>query len=469
VKLQAMEEEVERTKDMYYSLRRELDRSKSEFDAYSALQERELNICREERDVLIEGLKRQLAEVQEMNFAPEKDEQIRSMKLKVRETEYVNDTLREELLAARKARDDAMLEKSQRVSACEHEEQLLRVKMAVLLADTTAAENRANAFASECEKKESALKASRTSVKDLESNLLSLRKVLDDKNHELAFSRTKFVEEMKSTVSSLEASKEESESRCLEMQTKLHERDETCRRLQWDIQELHASSEASDRKLRAEQSQKVKEFKSKTDSLELELAETRLQLKTVEMRSLSSQDQHQKDLGVVKSEKSRIHKEKEIVEEKLRSTEFRLEDLSTKVNKSEKDWLAKLHSSEDVIRSLREHLDELQLSYERTTKQMNETTETMHAANSRAEAYLAQLDELKRESQGQHEVLARTFKDKLLQLKQTFKKSIDKEKKRSDGYKDKALIAHEKLKEILGSNSGRFSSLGNPADTAEIF
>lgn len=469
MKLQAMEEEMEKAKDMYYTLRRELERTKAEFDAYSALQERELIVCKEERDLLVEGLKKQLAELQESSYSPEKDDQIRSMKLKVREVEFINETLRTELFEARKAKDDAVIEKSQRISASEFEQKELRRQMTSLLADAAAADSRATAAANECERKNSTIKELRGTLTELGSSIASLRKEVDDKNEELLLAKSKYADEIRAAISTVESAKGETETKCIELQILLHERDEAMRRLQWESQDMRTLFESNERKMRSELSQKLKEFKSKTDSLEIELAESNLRTKSVEMKVLQSQDQFHKDLGILKSDNFRLQKEKDLVNEKLRTVEIRLEETSKTFGKSEKEWLNKLHSSEDVINSQRERLSELQIALERTTKQMNETTETMHAANLRAETHSTQLDNLKREAKGKHDELSKTYKEKLSQLKQTFKQTIEKEKRRSEGYKDKALIAHEKLKEILGSSGAARISSEDFVETAEIF
>ena len=76
-RLQAMELEVQKHKDAFYTMKRELESAKAEYETYSQNQQREVNAIREEHDGVTAVLRDTIARLQEKDHIMEKDDIIR--------------------------------------------------------------------------------------------------------------------------------------------------------------------------------------------------------------------------------------------------------------------------------------------------------------------------------------------------------------------------------------------------------
>ena len=77
-RLQAMEMEVQRHKDSYFSMKRELETAKAEYESYSINQAREVQSIREEHESVQAVLREQINRLQEKDILLEKDDLLRS-------------------------------------------------------------------------------------------------------------------------------------------------------------------------------------------------------------------------------------------------------------------------------------------------------------------------------------------------------------------------------------------------------
>ena len=432
VKLQAMEEEVDRHKDLYYSKNRELERSKSEFEAYSQIQLREASSQKEELELAVQALRRQLAELQGRQFVPEKDEQLRLSKMKVRELEYLIESAQEEVLAARKHSEEVSFEKEQYVSRHEDEMLKLRAQMVSSNVEVAALETSVRIHSAELEKKDAALKLSQLAVSELEEKLQGARAQLAEKADEVTVAKENFVSEMERQKSRFESTTMEQDTHCAELSDKLRDREEMLRRAQREMHNIQTRYEASEKEHRRNFISQLRDLQSKNQALELELAESRLHQKAEEAKYFQTASLQSKNLEFNKSEKCRLQREKDVLHEKVRGLEVRLDEVSSKLKRSDRDWLQKLQVSEDVSRSHQERLLDIQLSLEK--------------ANSKISAFSTDLSEAARTSEA--------YKERLLQVELKMKKAVDKEKKKAEAYKEKALQAHEKNKALVARSFG---------------
>ena len=470
MKIQSLEEELEQSKEMFYSVRRDLERSKAEFDAYSDLRSQELETSREEFAIAVAGMKKELMDARDSNYIPDKDELIRSLKLKAREMEYIVDTLRQDVLNSHKERDEMILSKAQYTSNHEEETLRLRSQLADMNAETAVYEYKIASTSAECEKKEIAIRAYKNSSSESEEVIRNLTSDLTDKNAEILVLKYKISEDQKTYASALDVSKTENDLQVVELLNKLHDRDESMRRMQRETHEIQTRFESSDRTLKAEFSLKLKEIRTKSDSLELEVSEARLQLKAGEAKSLQIQSQQLKDLNFVKSEKTRIQREKDILHERVRVVENRLGEASEKLSKVEREGLNKLQNAEDSSFSQRERLASLQLALEKSTMQVNQSAAEVLSLNKQLDLSSTQLEALQREANNRYEALGNSYREKLQDVKQKFKRSLEKEKKRSSAYRDKAIAVHERAKSMsAGGSRGGVMSYTGESTTAELF
>jgi hypothetical protein len=76
-RVQAMEEEVQKHKDAFFTMRRELETAKAEYETYSINQANEVRSIREEHEAVQAVLRDQIAKLQDKDLLIEKDDQLR--------------------------------------------------------------------------------------------------------------------------------------------------------------------------------------------------------------------------------------------------------------------------------------------------------------------------------------------------------------------------------------------------------
>ena len=76
-RVQAMEGEVQKHKDAFFTMRRELETAKAEYETYSINQANEVRSIREEHEAVQAVLRDQIAKLQDKDLLIEKDDQLR--------------------------------------------------------------------------------------------------------------------------------------------------------------------------------------------------------------------------------------------------------------------------------------------------------------------------------------------------------------------------------------------------------
>ena len=449
-----MEEEVEKHKDMYYAVRRELDRSKAEFDAYSQLQAKEMESLKDEYESIVDGLKKDIQELSSKQYAPEKDETIRSLKLNVNELEYAVEAAKQAALTARKDKDAAIFEKDQFITRNENEVMQLRAQNASYTSELVGFEQKIATLGAELDKKESLLKSTRATLQDTEERLERSVTELENRTNEYIFFKDNFIEEKATLKSELELNKNDFDNRCIEYVTKIHEREELLRKAHRDMAEQQARYEASEREYRRNTMVQVRDLQSRNQQLELDLADANVQAKSNEAKSIQTASTNAKNLEFIKSENARLQREKDILHEKVRNYETKFDEVDAKLKRSEKEWMKKVKDAEDASKNYKERLLEMQLNLEKTTSQSSELSANLLNATRKCDYYANQLESFQKEANSKYEQLGNTYKEQLNTMKSKLKKSIEKEKKKAEAYKEKAIMVHERNKALLSSTKG---------------
>merc|ERR1711991_66141 len=454
IKIQSMEEEVEKHKDMYYTIRRELDRSKAEFDAYSQLQAKEMESLKDEHNSVVDGLKRDIQELSSKQYAPEKDETIRSLKLNVNELEYAVEAAKQAALTARKEKDAAIFEKDQFISRNENEVLQLRIQNASITSELVGFEQKLATLGAELDKKENSLKTTRVSLQETEEQLEKTKTELENRTNEFVFFKDNYIEEKATLKSELELSKSEFDNRSIEYVTKIHEREELLRKAHRDMAEQQARYEAAEREYHRNTMVQLRDLQSRNQMLELDLADANVHAKAEESKSMQAASANAKNMDFVKSEKARPQREKDILHEKLRNYETKYDEVDTKLKRSEKEWMKKVKDAEDTSKNFKERMLEMQLNVEKLTSHNSELNANLLTATRKCDYYANQLESFQKEANNKYEQLGNTYKEQLSTVKNKLKKSLEKEKKKAEAYKEKAIMVHEKNKALLSGAKG---------------
>ena len=165
-RLSAMEEEVARHKENYYTMKRELESAKAEYEAYSQNQQREVASIREENESVVMILREQISRLQESDTVSEKDDIIRARNNKIHEIQLANEMTNKDLRSLQEERDRLSIQLREFKAQHLEETEKLRSRVVLAEAEKDGAEKRLSHMTQEVDKKESALRISLQSVED---------------------------------------------------------------------------------------------------------------------------------------------------------------------------------------------------------------------------------------------------------------------------------------------------------------
>ena len=106
-RIQAMEMEVQKHKDSYFSMKRELETAKAEYESYSINQAREVQSIREEHESVQAVLREQINRLQEKDLLLEKDDLLRSKNIKLHEVQLSLESALKDARVLQGERDEA--------------------------------------------------------------------------------------------------------------------------------------------------------------------------------------------------------------------------------------------------------------------------------------------------------------------------------------------------------------------------
>ena len=456
-KVQFLESEIEKQKEQFFSSRRELERNKMEFETISQNQKRELVSQRDDFEATIQALRRQITDLQMKEYQPEKDDQLRAQRVHCHELEVMLKSVQDELSELRKERDTS--QHNAEVSRSRHEEAYLelRGKLTLCEADKQALESRLASSQNSLISTEAQLRSKRQNADDIERQLRQTKILLEERELTYRSMLQGATDDAEKQASSFDADKEEMKNSIELLESRLSEREEVARRAQRDMAEIQLRAESMIAEQRKTYHAQLVEARQRIDTLELSALECIEAKKLSDSQHAQTLDQYQAESNSLRSDVSRLQREKEILHGQLRSLEQKFaaekqrgvensraaEELqrSLKIRmksfEAERNAVAKkLVKSQHALDDLQENMEKLKISHEKT------------------------LETIQREDEQRYEELGKTYRHKLEDMKSKVKKAVHRERKRGDAYKDHALIAQKREKALTGAALAAASSSG---------
>jgi chromosome segregation ATPase len=213
-------------------------------------------------------------------------------------------------------------------------------------------------------------------------------------------------------------------------------------------------AESIENDLRKEHLIKVNELTKKLSSVELQLAEERKASTQSEINSKQAHEELTAEVEVIKSELSRITREKEVLHEKVRDLEAKLEGEKRQVVSIRRESDTIMKNLQGTIKELKYKASDLQDKNSHSIKIEQELKDNLRAAHEKLSASEAEshrkIESLEKERQKDLDDAARVYMEKIKELKENFKGELEKQKKRGDSYK-KELEEMRKRGKILSN------------------
>jgi hypothetical protein len=177
-KIQIFENEIQKQKDIFYSSRRELERFKTESETRSQSQQSELVHQRDEYESIIFSLRKQVAELQLREYTPDKDDKLRTQRIKIHELETIQQSLEEEIILLRKERDESSHAAEIAKGRWDDQTADLKSRVTILESDLLGKDHRIGVLMTSISSLESQLQLKRQSLEDTERRVSQLQNSL---------------------------------------------------------------------------------------------------------------------------------------------------------------------------------------------------------------------------------------------------------------------------------------------------
>ena len=454
-RIQSMEAELEKSKEAYYLVRRELERCKSEFESYSQNQKRFMSAQQDEYEAVVQSMRQSIIELQNKKYSSEKDDMIRNQRVQIHELEHNYEVLRAQIKAATRERDDAIYNMEQMKSKQQESLLQLKSKYSILDADRQGYDHKVSVLQAEIDQKDGQLRNARSVAEDLGRELLQLKGLITEKDRELATMKEDVTGKVELVQSSIDSERRHLTETIEMLSIRLKDREDTIRRLHKQYSDLQLRAESFDVETRKSYTSQINELKQKLENVEHLYSESRISSKEIESKYALDILNRTAEIDYLQSELSTLKREKEILHNKLNIQEQNMEAYRTKTSTLLHDTNLKVAGLENQLREQRVKLSnieaELLLANKRCQEMDTENKALRESTEQLRQSHASQWETLQREVQQRYEALGNACKEKIKAARLQLKTSVAKERKRGDMYKEKAMEAARRGRTLTGA------------------
>ncbi len=426
--------ELESLKEQVFICKREITRYITEQDLLVNNSKHDIARVKHEMEAICNSYKEENNKLKERGFANDSDEAIRKLKYREMELQRVIEKLREEVVSCREEADNAVLQLEQYKSIQEEASAKLKASLITNDSEKLATDQRLNLLVATIEKKDSQLRLLQSTNDEITHEISLLKKDSMDRINKLEV-LVKDVQDEKNDIKKRYENEVHDLNNNIEiLRNQLLNREDLVRRSHRECMDYQCRMEAIECDIRRGYQQPLQDLNKKIVSLELELMDARNSNRKLESTRHTAMEEERKEMDNMKSELTRIKKENEAITEKLRKREYTYESERIKYASIKSETQAKLTHMQKTCSDKDDRVKELENKVELLTQNVN-TYQDIN--NKLREDYTASIEAIKIESANQMRVVEKECIAKLEILKNRFKKSLTKEKKRLE--RDKTL------------------------------
>lgn len=449
-KLLAMEAELANQKDLFYAMRRESERYKADYEYFSQAQQREVGAIRTEHEAEVALLREQIARLQSRDVSAERDEKLRAIQIRMQETQRAVDVLRQEKESCVVERDGLAMQVAQLKSSHEQTAAHLKAQLGTAQVERQSLDQRLQTALGDADTKESQLRALRQTCEDAVASLEAKAAAMSDKEAQFSSAKEMYADELERLRAKYEGELGAKDAEAELLLHRLGEREDHLRRLQKEASDMQVRAETNEGELRRSHLARVQELKQRVDALEVDCSASKRDQQLGLIHKAELGDKFAKEGGMLRAELSRLKREKEVLLSRSTVVEQALDSERRKLSAAKRTAAAKAALSNDLTLEMRTKVAELekrlQDSREREIKATADQRATEDLLSHKEKEFAANLDSMQREAHSRYEQLGREYKEQLDQVKASAQRAVAKERKRSEGYKEKALEAHQRGK-----------------------
>lgn len=428
------EAEIESLKEQIFICKREITRYISEQDLLVNNSKQDIARVKQEMESICNSYKDENNKLKDRGFAHDSDETIRKLKYRDMELQRVIEKLREEIVSCREEADNATIQLEQYKSVQEEAHAKLKASLITNESEKLATDQRVHLLVATIEKKDSQLRLLQSSNDEITHEITVIKKETTDRINKLEMLVKDLQEEKNDIKKRYENEVHDLNNNIEILRNQLLNREDLVRRSHRECMDYQCRMEAIECDIRRGYQQPLQDLNKKIVALELELMDARNSNRKLDSARHSAMEEERMEMDNLKSELTRIKKENEAITEKLRKREYTYESERIKYSSIKSETHAKLMHMQKTCSDKDDRMKEL----ENKVALLTQNIETYQDVNNKLrEDYTASIEAIKVESANQMRVVEKECIDKLEILKNRFKKSLTKEKKRLE--RDKAL------------------------------
>ena len=429
MRIQAKDEEIEEQREQFFQIRRELERCKGEYDQAVSSLNREILKLKADYDDSMNTLHKTELLLHEKSYdTPEREALERGYNIRLTEQKHIIDMMRDEVTQMRQERDEAVFDLQQFKSKYEEAVSDLRAKAVNAEAEKLGIETRITLLLAEGDKKDGQLRTLRATSDSCSTQLSEARQHINDYEKRISSLHEEYIRDNEEVRKLYDSEIKDYQQQVETTSTLLREREEQLRKLQRDITDVQNRYENSISETRRSFQHEVQGLSKRNSSLESQLADERSHRRRLEQQKLLDDKNEIAEVLELRSEVARINREKDMLHEKLRDAE--------NIAHAEK---------RDVLLNKRDH-EEMKKTNSLLTKEAKDMREKYIKEMAEKEDLILALQ---KEMANRAMNIEKLYKRNAEQMQKKYEYSLAKANKRADSYKDKALEAHKKLKDIV--------------------
>lgn len=451
-RIQSMQNEVEAARQQQFSVKRELDRCRAEFDAYVNNQKIEAAAIISEKEEIIASLRAELDKFRAKENSLEKDDTIRSQRLRLQESHQTHDSLLEDVRTITKERDNLLLLLAETKSKTEELVASYRSRVATAEADRLAVEQRVMTLTSEIDRKEAMNHQLRDKFEEVGNLHESTLTKLADAEARVAELRSELSEVQLTSKMQHHKDMQDLTAETERLMSRLSDREELLRRAQREMSDMQTRAEAQYNETRRAHSQQLQELHSRIQALTKDAEELHKAQASKDFKQHQAYEALAIEAETLRSELIPLRKEKELLHTRILELESSLDTERRQNIQARRDQSTATFSQQAALSTANDKIRELEAQLKRVKQA--ESDHLAQIIQLKAQVERASVDSSRLVSQSQRETqekIARLESQYLLkteEVRQSYNTLLAKEKKKSQAYKEKAIDAHRREKLI---------------------
>ncbi len=435
VKVERLESEVEMQRQMFFSVRREYERCKAEYEQYTIDQSKELQSVESARNAGTHTLKAKISELETSLIAVEHGAESRHLVRMLEEAKSREATLREELNSVRKVKEKCELAKHEASLEYQKSTALNTEKQISLSADNVRLSLQVEELNSDVRRATYELDARQTQVKNLEMAMVTFRTSAEEHSKELGTVKSQAMQDMATLKASLMAEIHDLNAEIEIYSNRASAANNRSKEVIEKANQRMGLAEELEARVRQEASKQLSSAKDEVRELEVEVerlggtasqAEAALTLKVV---------QCQTEVEEVQVKLRQLLMEREIMMQRMAAEKEQME-----IFKQDREQMSRLaneaNARGDTLAAVLEHLKSERLAMRATIARMeidlNNVLADMEALRA---GHLEAIKEVKSSALKQRKAQNEKMRSEMEEMNRKSRKEIRRERKRGDTYK----------------------------------